>query len=201
MRPPVIGIVGGIGAGKSEVARAFAALGCVCFDSDHIAHEILQTPEVIALIRDRWGDTVLDSAVTPDRKAIAQIVFQSLSDRQWLESVIHPRLESQRRSLFSQSKSAAAHVIDAPLLLEAGLGSQCDAIVFVDSPPETRFARVQAARGWSETQWRTREAAQWPLDRKRAMSHHMVCNDGDPTALQASVRAVLERIRETVGDC
>ncbi len=199
-RPPVIGIVGGIGAGKSEVARALAELGCVVSDSDRAAHEVLASPDVITQAVQRWGRAVLAADGRPDRSAIGQVVFADPGERLWLESIIHPRLESRRRQLFAAHPQARAHVIDAPLLLEAGLGPSCDAVIFVEAPEGARLARVQATRGWSHAEWSRREAAQMPLDLKRKMSHHVVCNDGDPASLRVSVRAVLDLIDPATSD-
>ncbi|MDA0803973.1 MAG: dephospho-CoA kinase [Planctomycetota bacterium] len=193
-RPPVIGIVGGIGAGKSEVARALAELGCVVSDSDLQAHTVLGCPEVVEQLVARWGTGALAPDATPNRSAIGRIVFADAAERAWLESIIHPRLEATRRAIFAAHPDARAHVIDAPLLLEAGLGPTCDAIVFVDAPAGERLRRVQCSRGWTQAEWNRREATQWPLDQKRKMSHHVVCNDGDPASLRVSVRAVLDLI-------
>ncbi|MFM8698844.1 MAG: dephospho-CoA kinase, partial [Phycisphaerales bacterium] len=85
-----------------------------------------------------------------------------------------------------------ALVIDAPLLLEAGLRDACDTVIFVDCPLETRQSRVAATRGWTPAELTRREAAQWPLDRKRSLADHVICNDGDPASLRAQVRAVLD---------
>ncbi len=199
-RPPVIGIVGGIGAGKSEVARALAELGCVVSDSDHEAHAVLGQPEVLEQLVARWGAGVMAVEGTPNRSAIGKIVFSDAGERAWLESIIHPRVESVRNSLFKAHPRARAHVIDAPLLLEAGLGPVCDAILFVDAPADARLARVVANRGWSRGEWERREAAQMPLDLKRKFSHHVVCNDGDPASLRVSARAVLDLIEPATSD-
>ena len=85
-----------------------------------------------------------------------------------------------------------ALVIDAPLLLEADLGGHCDSIVFVDTPIETRRDRVLKSRQWDSDELARREAAQLPLDEKRSMSHHVICNDGEITDLTRSVEKYLD---------
>jgi len=197
-RPPVIGITGGIGAGKSAVADALRALGCVVSDSDAHARRVFGEPEVQRAMHQRWGARACaggDPGAPIDRAAVGHIVFSDPAERAWLESVIHPRIHALREAEFASAPAGTpAMGIDAPLLLESGLGSACDAIVFVDAPDSLRRERVQRDRGWSEADWRRRESAQWPLDRKRKAADHVVRNDGDPESLRAQVRQVLDQV-------
>ena len=197
-RLPVIGIAGGIGAGKSAVADALRGLGCVVSDSDAHARRVFADPAVQRAMRERWGGRACaggDASSPVDRTAVGQIVFAEPAERAWLESVIHPRIHAMRESEFAAAPPGTrALVIDAPLLLESGLGSACDAIVFVDAPEALRLDRVSRNRGWSEADWRRRESAQWPLDRKREAADHVVRNDGDPESLRAQVRLVLDHV-------
>ncbi len=196
-RIPVIGLAGGIGAGKSTVARAFAALGCVVSDSDTEAKALLDTPEVGGLLRERWGSGVFDAAGRVDRRSVGRIVFADDAERAWLESVIHPRLHAMRGDLMNEARRvrAAGFVIDAPLLFEAGLDSDCDAVVFVECPREERLRRVMEHRGWDADELDRREKAQWPLDEKRRRSDYSVTNAGDRASMEARVREVLDQIR------
>ncbi|MCH2151873.1 MAG: dephospho-CoA kinase [Phycisphaerales bacterium] len=194
-RIPVIGLTGGIGSGKSQVAMMLQSLGCVVADADAMAKESLQMPAVIQQLQNRWGDRVCSSEGGVDRETIASIVFQDESERRWLESVIHPLVHEQREALFAAApQDAVALVIDAPLLLEAGLDSDCDAILFIDTPEEIRQKRLQRDRGWEPTELSRREAAQISLDEKRSMAHHVVCNDGEVEDLARSVEAYLETL-------
>jgi dephospho-CoA kinase len=197
-RPPVIGITGGIGAGKSAVADALRSLGCVVSDSDAHARAVFAQPDVQQAMRERWGcrACVAGDASNPvDRGAVGHIVFSDPAERVWLESLIHPSIHALREAEFAAAPAGTpALAIDAPLLLESGLGSACDAIVFVDAPDALRLDRVSRNRGWSEADWRRRESAQWPLDRKREAADHVVRNDGDPESLRAQVRLVLDHV-------
>jgi len=87
-----------------------------------------------------------------------------------------------------------AYVWDTPLLLEAGLAPQCDAIVFVDAPPEARQKRVLAERGWDASEWARRENLQFPLDKKREMANDIVRNTAGADDVRSQVREVLSRI-------
>jgi dephospho-CoA kinase len=87
-----------------------------------------------------------------------------------------------------------AYVWDTPLLFEAGLNAECDAVVFVDAPLDRRLARVRAARGWDEAELLRREKSQWPLDKKKRISDYVVTNTADADDTRGQVRQVLSRI-------
>ena len=195
-RLPVIGLTGGIGSGKSAVGRIMAEEGCLVCDSDALARQAFNDPEVRAAMVAWWGDRVTAPDGAIDRSKVAAIVFSDPAERTRLEALTHPWIEARRERLFaSPPPGTRALVIDAPLLLEAGLGDRCHAIAFVDSPLEMRLSRVREARGWDAAEHARREAAQWPLDRKRAAADHVIRNDGSPESLRAQVRAVLDRVR------
>ncbi|MBL9141570.1 MAG: dephospho-CoA kinase [Phycisphaerae bacterium] len=197
---PVLGIVGGIGSGKSAVAAALAAEGCLVCDSDALGAQALRDPAVAAQLRAWWGDRVFDANGHADRSRIAAIVFADPAERTRLEGLVHPWIEARRRELFAHPPAATrALVIDAPLLLEAGLGAQCTAVIFVETPVEMRQKRVLDTRGWTPQEHSRRESAQWPLDRKRNCAHHVVRNDGSSDALRAQVRRVLEEVLASHG--
>src|ERR671910_80150 len=90
-RPLVIGLTGGLAAGKSEALNAFEKAGAATISSDAIVHELLGTPEVLALLRERWGDDVV-SGETVDRGAVGSIVFGNETEIRWLEQTLHPRV-------------------------------------------------------------------------------------------------------------
>lgn len=193
---PVIGIAGGIGAGKSEVGRILQRLGCVVSDSDLGARAALEEDLVRRTLIGWWGPGVYDAAGQADRAAIGRIVFADASQRTRLEGLIHPRLKAGREAMKAAAEVAGARafIVDAPLLFEAGLEAECDAVIFVEAPAEQRLARVRATRGWDEAEWRRREAAQLTLEEKRCRSGYAVANSTDRTDLERQVRTVLEAI-------
>ncbi len=202
-RPPVIGLVGGIGSGKSEVARLLARLGCAVADSDAHTREILARPAVRDVLVSWWGERVLGAGGTPgtreiDRAAVGRIVFADPEQRTRLERLIHPMVHALRERQFAAARAGSppprALVIDAPLLLEAGLDAECDHLVFVDAPHDQRVARVAATRGWGADELARRERAQMPLDAKRARCGIVIGNSDSATDLETSVRRVLDRI-------
>jgi dephospho-CoA kinase len=195
---PVVGLVGGIGSGKSAVAAMLGELGCLVSDSDELVRRQYEDPAVRAQLQNWWGPGILDERGLVDRAAVAAIVFRDAAERARLEALLHPRVEAERARAFAAAPvGTPALVIDAPLLLEAGLASSCDVIWFVDAPESLRRARVMGSRGWSAEELARREAAQWSLDRKRAASHHSLRNDGDPASLREQVMQALAGIRRT----
>ncbi|HAW94656.1 MAG TPA: dephospho-CoA kinase [Phycisphaerales bacterium] len=193
---PVIGLVGGIGSGKSAVGEILGELGCFVSNSDAAAHACLRDPSVISLLQERWGDRVPVIDGTPDRSAIARIVFGDESEREWLESVLHPMINRRRRREFeSLSDDVSGFVIDAPLLFEAGIDAECDAVLFIDSHLEHRLDRVVTSRGWSKEDLLSRESRQLPLDQKRDRATDVIPNDGSLNDLRAHVTNAFERIR------
>ncbi len=200
---PIIGLVGGIGSGKSFVAQLFADEGCMVIDSDAAVGEAYQRPEVREKLRQWWGPQILLPNSQVNRKAIAQRVFNDERERRRLEALIHPivaelRDEQMRRG--ADDASVRAYVWDTPLLLAAGLGEQCDAIIYVDAPEAERIERVRRTRGWDEAELGRREKLQMPLDKKLDMANDIVRNTaGADDEVRNQVRKVLSRILAGIG--
>lgn len=189
---PVIGLVGGIGSGKSEVGGILRTLGCVVCDSDSLVRDLYRTPELKTELQSWWGPGILDEQGQIDRIAVGAIVFKDPLERARLEAFIHPRVEAERAKMFAAAPAGTrALVIDAPLLLEAGLADACTRIWFIEAPEQIRHTRVMTSRGWTADELSRREAAQWSLDRKRAAAHDVLRNDGDPASLREQVLQAL----------
>ena len=195
---PIIGLVGGIGSGKSYVAQMFADEGCMVIDSDAAVTLAYTRPEVREKLRQWWGASVLLPNGQVNRKEIARLVFNDEQQRRRLEALIHPIVAELRDDQMRQGATDAsvkAYVWDTPLLLEAGLGDQCDAIVFVEASEPERLERVRRTRGWDEAELRRREKLQMPLDKKLNMANDMVRNTaGADEEVRNQVRKVLSRI-------
>jgi len=193
-RLPVVGLIGGIGAGKSTAARALAARGGVVIDCDKLGHHALNTPAVMRQLVARWGDAVRNSDGTANRRAIAGLVFDNPAERTWLESVVFPvigELADARIARAGDDPTARFVVLDAAVLLEAGWKGRCDRIAYIDAPRELREQRVLARSGWTAADLTAREAAQWPADAKKSHADAVIANDGPEAALQAKIDHVL----------
>ncbi|MCW5769533.1 MAG: dephospho-CoA kinase [Phycisphaeraceae bacterium] len=190
----VLGLAGGIGAGKSEVARLLGEMGCLVVDSDVEARAAMESPEVRRTLVGWWGEGVIGGDGRIDRKRIAEIVFKDEGERARLEGLVHPLVRSRRADLIGRAREAGrrAVVLDAPLLFEAGVDSECDAVIWVEASRATRLARVAKNRGWSEHELERREKAQWPIERKRAKCRYEILNDSDGD-LRSAVESVLSR--------
>lgn len=191
-QPLVIGLLGGIGSGKSAVGRILAEEGCVVSDADAVVRDLLNRADIRSELVSWWGEGILKDGRI-DRSSIAELVFADPDQRVRLEGLLHPRVEEERGRLFAASDHARALVVDAPLLLEAGLDDGCDVLVFVDTPREHRAARVKD-RGWTSEDLDRREKAQWPLDRKREVAHYVLVNDGDLATLRRRTIDLLQSL-------
>ena len=198
-RKPVIGIVGGIGSGKSFVARQFEKLGCGVIDADKLARQALADPVVRDTIVQWWGPGMLDAQGAIDRKAVGAKVFDDAAALERLEGLIHPRVHEGRarcRAELERDASIVAIVEDTPLLMEKGLDGACDVIVYVEASRENRLRRV-SQRGWDESELARREKKQCALDRKAARADYVVNNDADEPQCLVQVRRVLSQILHT----
>ena len=194
--PLVVGILGGIGAGKSEVAALFASHGAGrLIVADTLGHEALRDPALRDKLVEHFGTAILDETGAIDRKRLGPAVFADKQALKYLESLTHPwiRLRSLEEVWRARAEGVSLIVIDAPLLLEAGWDAFCDRIVFVEAPPEVRLERVAGKRGWKAEELARREAAQLPLTRKRSRADHVVENSATQESLGRQVDDLLHQ--------
>jgi dephospho-CoA kinase len=198
---PIIGMAGGIGSGKSWVARQMADLGGgAVFDADAVARRLLDEPQVRRQLVAWWGPQVVGPDGRVDRELVADRAFADSAERQRLESLVHPLVAAeQRRAIEQAQKSPSIRfiVLDVPLLFEAGIASECDCVVYVSADRATRLRRVAESRGWDADELARREKNQWPLDRKLDFSQHIVDNSDDEAQVKAQVRDLLPEILST----
>ena len=177
----VIGIVGGIGCGKSTVAAQFASLGCAVIDADGLAHEVLAEPEVVGAVSERFGEDVIGADGLVDRRALGARVFGCPDDLAFLNSVIHPRVLARCEALIEQYRgdAAAAIVLDMPLLIEVGWEKRCDFLIFVDCEPAKRLERAVKNGKIDVNELKKREKCQISLDKKKQIAHYIIYNNSD----------------------
>jgi dephospho-CoA kinase len=194
---PVIGLLGGPGSGKSLVAQQLASLQCAVIDADALARQLLQQQDIIDQIVDWWGPAILSTTGQIDRRQLAGTVFSAPDKLKRLEALLHPRVHLQRQALRQNALNnpdTLAIVEDCPLLLELGIDQQCDALIFVDAPFQTRLQRVQQTRGWGPDDLAQRDKNQTPLDIKRKRADYVISNDADEARCLEQTRSVLTQI-------
>jgi dephospho-CoA kinase len=194
---PIIGIVGGIGSGKSFIARCFAEAGCHVIDSDAQVRAAYNDPKVIEILCQWWGPHIILPTGQIDRAFIAKTVFSDPAQRIRLEQLVHPLVNAAREREMAEvadNPALLAFVWDIPLLLEAGLAGACDVIVFVDAPLDQRLRRVRETRGWEPDELQKREKLQWPLDKKREIADYVLSNTADAAWVRDQVRDLLPQI-------
>lgn len=194
---PIIGLLGGIGSGKSSIARFIAdEFSGARFDADALARALLDEPEVKRQIEQWWGGKVLDAWGAVDRRKLAAVIFADESSRRRLEGLIHPIVARGREAFIERCEAdpgVKLIVLDVPLLAEVGLNERCDWLIFVKCDRATRLARVAASRGWDEAELARREKNQWPLDRKLDLADDVVDNSGSQAACLAQTREVVQQ--------
>jgi len=193
--PPFVGLTGGIGAGKSEALAALERLGVATLSADAVVHELYGSPELVALVRDRWGSGVIAADGTVDRGAVARHAFADPGEREWLESVLWPRV-GERMMAWKAGREAAeppprALVVETPLLFESGMDRGYEATIAVIADEKIRAQRA-ASRGHEGVDERT--ARQLTQGEKADRATYVVRNDGSLAELEKELSAVLEKI-------
>jgi len=195
----IIGLLGGVGSGKSSVAKILGSLGAEIIDADKIAADCLGDSKIAKDIERSFGNHVIDANGAVDRKALADLVFTDERNRQKLHAIIHPAIrEAMRRRLdgIRRRDRNAWIVIDAPLLLESPFRAECDLLVMVDVPFAVRVERVKASRRWSETELKRRESTQASLDEKTKAAHVVIDNAGSLKDLEKRVTEFFTRLNK-----
>jgi dephospho-CoA kinase len=193
--PLVVGLVGGIGAGKSQVAEAFARRGARVISGDALAHAALREPTIKELVVGRWGQILLDAKGEIQRPLLADVVFADADERRALEAMVHPWIKERIRIEVEAARADTMIrliVLDAAVMLEAGWHDVCDHLVFIEAPREVRLQRVAEQRGWTVQEVEAREAAQLPLTAKAAHADHTLDNS---TSLERLDNQVADLVR------
>ena len=197
----LVGLTGGIGAGKSAVARLLAEHGAVLIDADSIVRELQQPgTDVFRAIVDRFGSHVVAADGTLDRARMADIVFRNDDARSALNAIVHPAVYAVMSERIAALKDEdRVVVLDIPLLAEAGGGGGMDAVVVVEADEDMRVARVVAERGLDPEDVRARMAAQASSEQREALADVVIRNNGAPEDLRAQVDDVWEQLRARLG--
>jgi dephospho-CoA kinase len=188
----LVGLTGGIGTGKSTVARMLEKRGAVVFDADVLARQAVApgTPGFDQVI-ERFGPNVLAPGGGLDREALASIVFSDPAARRDLEGIVHPEV----RRMFAEGceeyrDSDRVVVFSAPLLVETGMHTAFDLLIVVSAPVATQIERLMRDRGMGERDIQARIAVQLPLEAKAEVADILVDNEGTLEELERRVEQV-----------
>jgi dephospho-CoA kinase len=192
-----VGLTGGIGSGKSEVARRLAALGAVVVDADALAREAV-APGTAGLARvvEEFGAGVLAADGSLDRPALGRLVFADAQALERLEAIVHPYVARRSAELMAAAPADAVVVYDVPLLVEKHLESGYDVVVVVEAPEDVRLRRLAEHRGLAEADARARIAAQATAEQRAAVADVVLDNDGDLGALDDAVTALWRQLKQ-----
>jgi dephospho-CoA kinase len=193
-----IGLTGGIGSGKSTVAKILAGLGAPSFDADKVGHEIYLpgTPayhDVIAA----FGQGIVAPDGTIDRKKLGPIVFADPAQLKRLEAIVHPRMFERMRQMVAEMRArgvTAPIVIEAAILIEAHWQPLFDEIWLVVAPREKVVQRVEAERGLKPEQTEARIKAQLSDEERRKHATIVIDNSGTLEELRAKVEKLWDEL-------
>lgn len=186
----IIGIMGGIGSGKTTVSAEFARLGCAVIDADAIAAKLLNQKKIQSAIINAFGKKITSDTGQIDRNKLGKVVFESENNVNIANSIFHPPIIEQAKTLidnYNRSKGIKAIVLDMPLLTEIGWDIKCDKLVFVESTDENRLKRAAKKDPENKKNLKNREKFQISLDKKKEIAHYKINNNSDLSALADQV--------------
>lgn len=198
----IVGVTGGIGAGKSTVCAVFEKAGACVIDADATGHAVLRDPAVIRNLVDAFGPEILDADGRVIRRAVGERAFASEEGREKLNAAVWQPL---RQALLDKIRAALDHnperpvVIDAALLIERGdPKAWIDVLVVVTAPEPVRIKRTMARLGISKAEVKARMAAQLPEADKVAVADFVVVNDATPATCRRRARCVWQKLQSDV---
>lgn len=192
-KKPIIGILGGIGSGKSTVSAAFGNVGCAVIDADAISHSLLQREDVRSRLIDVLGAAILDSNGLVDRGVLAKVAFGQPETLRLLINVLHPLVLERIAELieaYQGQPDILGIVLDMPLLIEVGWEKKCDFLVFVVCSEEKRRLRIEENGKFDIKQLKIRQNFQISLDKKKQKAHYMVNNNSDKSDLAEQIAQI-----------
>lgn len=184
----IVGLTGGIGAGKSAVAARLAAHGALIVDADMVAREVVARGTAgLAAVVAAFGPRILAGDGSLDRSALGDLVFSDPEARERLNAIVHPLVERRTAEILAAAPEDAVVVHDVPLLVENGLAPAYDVVVVVIADRDVRIVRLRDTRGMSEEQARARMAAQASDEQRRAVADVVLDNSGTLLELRRQV--------------
>ena len=195
-RKPIIGLIGGIGGGKSFVAALLVARGGFLIGGDPLGHEGLRESTIKAEVLAEFGSDLKKPDGEIDRRKLGAIVFNDPTRLRRLEAIVFPYIGRRVHDEIAKAQvsgPARFIILDAAVLVEAGWKPMCDHVLFVDADRAVRLERVRRTRGWTDVELAVREASQLPLDEKRKAADAMLDNSGAAAETTERLDAILRK--------
>ncbi len=192
----LIGLTGGIGAGKSTVAQLFEERGVPIVDADAIARDVVKPGQpALAELVEYFGDTILGADGELNRGRLAEVAFADAESHEALNAIMHPAISAETSKRIDALRGEHSVIVhDVPLLVEAGLAGNYDLTVLVDTPAEVRMQRLTELRGMDPEDAKKRIAAQATDEQRREVATHVLVNQGSVDELHQAVDAAVASI-------
>ncbi len=176
----LIGLTGGIAAGKSTVAKRWVELGAIEIDADHIAREVVEKGTLgLQQICEHFGDSVLNEDGTLNRAALGKRVFADQTELNALNAIVHPLVKARTAELLAQMPPHAIVIYNVPLLVEAAVDHDFDTVVTVEAPEEEQLKRLVSNRGMTETEAKARIMSQAKPVERAARADRILSSNQD----------------------
>lgn len=175
MRTKIVGLTGGIGSGKTTIARYFKTLGVPVYIADEEAKKILFMPDAVTAVKEVFGDGVFTGSL-PDRQKLAAVVFNNPEMLQKLNGIIHPRVKEHFSQWVANHTDAPFVIKEAAILFESGSYKDCDKIILVTAPADVRIKRVMQRDNVTEDEVKRRMANQWEEAEKKKLADYIIEN-------------------------
>jgi dephospho-CoA kinase len=186
----IIGLTGGIGSGKTTVANHFLAAGIPVYIADDEARKLMQFDEIITEIKKYFGTSIFDNG-TLNREKLSQIVFNDPEKLKQLNAIIHPAVKKHFRNWVSNHENAAYVIYEAAILFESGSYKECDIIITVIAPLESRIQRVMQRDKTTRENVISRVNAQW-TDEQRIEKSDFVIENSTTCIAKSIVNEILK---------
>ena len=190
----IIGLTGGIGSGKTAVSETFEKLGITVVDADLASRVVVEKGKpCLEEIAKHFGDDILNENDELNRAKLREIIFNSDSEKSWLESLLHPAIAEQIKDELNASKSPYT-ILVSPLLLETNQRDFCDKVLVVDVPIELQMERTTKRDGVSEDQVKSIIKSQINRDERLQLADEIIINEGSIEDLEMIVRELHEKL-------
>lgn len=189
----IIGLTGGIGSGKTTIANFFSAAGIPVYIADDEARKIMQSEEILDAIKKTFGDSIFDVAIL-NREKLSQIVFSEPEKLKQLNAIIHPAVKKHFQDWVLNQNKAPFVIYEAAILFESGSYENCDFVITVTAPIESRIERVILRDKTTREQVLKRINAQWN-DQQRIAKSDFIIENINPKTTKTEIDKILKILK------